>query len=262
MSSFRFNPIRIAFAVAAIVSTLAAISFYARPKSTVSAASEPRQPILVELFTSEGCSSCPPADDILAKLDSAQPVPGAQIIVLSEHVTYWNSLGWHDPFSSEAMTERQNQYSNRFGLGEVYTPQAVVDGAQELVGSDERKLTRTIAQRASTPKTPLTISDAHWSGNSVRFSVQATHAPESNLVAALAEESAQSSVARGENGGRTLRHVAVVRTLQSFGSNSTDGRPLSLTEPAKISGPVRLVVFLTDRRNGHVIGATEQTLQH
>jgi hypothetical protein len=226
--------------------------------------SSPR-PVLVELFTSEGCSDCPPADDVLGQLDARQPIAGVNAIVLSEHVTYWNQEGWQDPFSSDAMTERQQDYDRGFGVTDVYTPQMVVDGAEQFVGTDVKKLTAALTRAAATPKVPLVVADAHQAvDGSIAFSVRADDT-KSSLVAAVAENATVSEVLRGENKGRTLHHVAVVRVLKEFGSGKADGRPLALSgsnlmAAEKTGTPLRLVVFLVNRRNDHVVGVAEQTL--
>src|ERR1700733_11174064 len=98
-------------------------------------------PVLVELFMSEGCSDCPPADALLQRLDETQFVSGAFAIVLSEHVTYWNHLGWRDPFSFDDMDFRQKEYGERFNLESIYTPQAVIDGTTQLVGNNAAGVT-------------------------------------------------------------------------------------------------------------------------
>jgi hypothetical protein len=263
-----FNSMRLLSFAFVMAAGAVGIGSWARQNAVAAAndSSQPRAvPVLVELFTSEGCSSCPPADAVLAHLDSTQLVPGAQVIVLSEHVTYWNQQGWHDPFSSDEITDRQRQYGTRFGLNDVFTPQAVVDGTTQMVGSDERKLAQAVAQAAATPKAELTIADAQLIKGTIQFSVHDTSPAGSVLMAALADDSDQSSVLRGENSGHTLRHVAVVRVLQEMGKNAGDGRPLKLKLPSEgktdAATPIRLVVFLADRKSGHVLGVAEQTIR-
>src|SRR5215468_9246058 len=117
-----------------------------------------RTPVIVELFTSEGCSSCPPADEVLARLEREQPVAGAEIIALGEHVDYWNQIGWTDPFSSRSFSERQGAYAETFRLDGAYTPEMVVDGRVEFVGSDWNKAVAAITQAASAPKADVQIT--------------------------------------------------------------------------------------------------------
>ena len=132
-----------------------------------------RQPVLVELFTSEGCSSCPPADALLEKLDRDQPVAGAQIIVLSEHVDYWNHDGWTDPFSSAAFTARQETYTRRFGIDGPYTPEMVVDGNAECNGSDARKAESAIRRAIGEPKVGIRMRAAASGEAAVTLEVDA-----------------------------------------------------------------------------------------
>ncbi len=221
-------------------------------------------PVLVELFTSEGCSDCPPADRLLEELDAKQFVPGAQAIVLSEHVTYWNHLGWRDPFSLDEVDFRQKEYGERFNLESIYTPQAVIDGAAQLVGNNAAGVAKAVEHAASTPKKSLTIADAHWENGAVSFAVHGAVDSGTKLIAVLAADATGPKITRGENAGRTIHHVAVVRTIKEFNANNADGRTLRLSggslahdQPAV---PVRLVVFLVDRKSGRVTAVSEQTL--
>ena len=225
-----------------------------------------RVPVLVELFTSEGCSDCPPADALLAKLDATQPISGVQAIVLSEHVTYWNHQGWTDPFSLDAMTERQEDYMRRFGLDSSYTPQMVVDGTDQFVGGNGRALVAAMTKEAKMPKERITIDGATWDHGAAQFSIHGNITAGTKLLAVLAADETHSEVARGENAGRTLHHTAVVRVMKEFGADAADGRQLKLpggplTQKAELTGNIRLVVFVVDRKTGHVMAAEQQMLQ-
>jgi hypothetical protein len=221
----------------------------------------PKTPVLVELFTSEGCSSCPPADALLAKLDQEQPVAGAEIIVLEEHVDYWEGLGWHDRFSSHLYTERQSGYGKRFGLPDVYTPEMVVDGTVEFVGNDSGKALKAIGQAVRGEKIGLTLGDISKDKDRVTGTVSAAGGAglsKGDLYAALVDSSATTNVKGGENGGRVLRHVGVVRALVRIGSVQDLAKgpvKFALVVPADGAPKQRVVVFAQRSGQGEVAGA-------
>ena len=208
------------------------------------AANPERMPVLVELFTSEGCSSCPPADRLLQRLDP-------RTIVLSEHVDYWDQLGWKDRFSSHAFTERQESYARQFGLDGPYTPQMVVDGAAQFSGGDARRADEEIDKAGHRPKADIRIVRT---GRGVR--VEISGAPNgADVMLALADNAAESQVAAGENKGVDLRHVAVVRSLRKIGSMKRGGafdREIELPAGAATQ---RVVVFLQEPSQARVSGA-------
>ncbi len=254
----------LAFSLALVLAAHAA--FAAQPQSTASSAQNHRQPVLVELFTSEGCSDCPPADTLLAELDEQQFIPGAEAIVLSEHVTYWNHLGWSDPFSFAAIDDRQQEYERNLGGGEAYTPQMIVDGTEQFEGSDLNKLRIAVQREAAKPKVDVQIEDVRlMEDGEVTFTVHLPAGAKGTLLAAVAENATVSEVTRGENKGRTLHHVAVVRVLKELASSAAHGRPQELksadvASAEKEGASLRLVVFLTKGADGQVVGAAEQML--
>lgn len=229
-----------------------------------------RVPILLELFTSEGCSSCPPADRLLEVLDQKQPVPGADLIVLSEHVDYWDRLGWRDPFSSPQYTARQQQYASKFTRDGVYTPQLVVDGRFAFVGSDGREAASAIQKAMREPKIAIAISNIARDGNQVTAHIefpasgQSTKGAKAVLYVAVADNKAESHVTRGENGGRDLAHAGVARVLKQVGTidlESAFAKDVTLSvQPGAGSNGLRLVAFLQDPGSGQVLGAAAQKL--
>lgn len=255
--------------VSAITLISMAVWLFARGSKPAHAAID-RIPVLVELFTSEGCSSCPPADKFLEKLDQ-QPVSGAEMIVLSEHVDYWNHIGWMDPYSSHLYSDRQNTYASRFGLDSVYTPQMVVDGATEFVGSNSALADKAFAKALNTPKIAVRLSSVLLgTAQTLHARVEAEalpssfRQPEAEVYVVLALNHAESHVSGGENGGRTLSHVAVVRKLVKVGplkhgEGFSDDVELKL-ESGLDTRNLRLIAFVQEPRQGKVLGAAEQVV--
>ena len=219
-------------------------------------------PVLVELFTSEGCSSCPPADALLTRLDKTQPVHGADIIALEEHVDYWDRLGWRDPFSSETATTRQTEYGEAFGGKEVYTPQMVVDGRAEFVGSSDDDALRAIRTASQMPKPAIELSWQEGDLLAIHVAPLANAEPRNDprLFLVIAENMLHSDVKRGENAGRGLEHNGVARQFLPLGKMATVSSEFSSTvtvHPAREwnRANLRAVVFVQDQRTRRILAA-------
>ncbi len=224
-----------------------------------------RTPVLVELFTSEGCSSCPPADRFLQKLDG-QPIQGAEMIVLSEHVDYWNHIGWKDPYSASLYSQRQSAYAKRFGLDSVYTPQMVVDGTSEFVGSNSGQADKAFRKALGVPKIPVHLSSISADASNTLHARVETGTLEPSLgsrvadvYVAVALNRAESQVSAGENSGHRLTHVSVVESLTKIGALK-QGQVLAQDvqlklEPGSDSRNLRLIAFVQEPRQGRVLGA-------
>jgi hypothetical protein len=246
-----------------------------RETTTSTSALEPadgaRSPVIVELFTSEGCSSCPPADAVLAQLQQTQPVAGAEVITLSEHVDYWNYIGWTDPFSSSAFSARQETYARAFGQQDsIYTPQMIVDGQTEFNGSAMNKAREAIAKAARSPKADVRIvipeTKTQKDDQKVRLNVSVKNVPPADrgdvaeVILAITEDNLSSNVSRGENSGRKLAHTAVVREMRSLGRADPATKAFnSETTMAIAKGwkrdDLRAVVFVQERARRRVLGA-------
>jgi len=208
------------------------------------AADPVKMPVLVELFTSEGCSSCPPADRHLQQLDP-------QVIVLSEHVDYWDRQGWKDKFSSPAFTERQEVYAREFGLDSPYTPQMVVDGAAQFTGGDIRRAAVEIDKATDRAKASIFLAR---STSGVQVQIEgAPHDAEVWLV--VADNGAYTKVTAGENKGRTLGHVAVVRSIRKIGAVKRGGGFARVVELPSNAAGQRIVVFVQEAGQARVYGA-------
>ncbi len=232
------------------------------------AAAGPRVPVIVELFTSEGCSSCPPADDVLTELASKQPIPGAQVIALGEHVDYWDSLGWRDPFSQAAFTARQSDYDHTvFGSDQIYTPQMIVNGRNEFVGSSMPAAKRFIAEAAADRSGHVDVTLTPGAkGVHIEISAPPGSIPGAEVVLAITESDLVTKVARGENRGRTLHHTAVVRRLTPVAAIEPGAAAWSRDVEVPLDSAWRpaalqVVAFVQDRRTRRILGAAVIPLQ-
>lgn len=237
------------------------------PVGASATASGSSRPVVVELFTSQGCSSCPPADRLLAALGAAGE---GSIIPLAFHVDSWNHIGWTDPFSSAEWTRRQAQYVRKLKAKGPYTPQAVVDGAVALLGSDEKAIRASIDAAAARPAGVIALAlDEHDAALAVRADVllpDALRGRGLDLMVAIFETGLVTPVKRGENGGRTLRNEYVVRRFRRFARLEADGSErtqhrveLKLAESWQRS-EVGVAVFLQDPRSLEIRGAQSQWL--
>jgi hypothetical protein len=242
-------------------------------KAQTPASNSERKPVVVvELFTSEGCSSCPPADALLQKLET-QPVPDVEIVAIEEHVDYWNHDGWVDPFSSPEWTQRQATYT-ALTKKDVYTPELVVDGQSQFLGSDGRQAGIEIEKAAHSPKTDVAITSGKPEGkNSQHFSVSVgklagnKDGDVAEIWLAVTEDGLHSAVSQGENKGREMHHGATLRTLRKIGVADANGAS-AFTGDAVVKlnshwAPENLhvTVFVQEKKSREIIGAASTKIK-
>ncbi|MEM0915404.1 MAG: DUF1223 domain-containing protein [Planctomycetota bacterium] len=245
-------------------SLLAAAALLLSPIAAAAELPTQTRPVtLVELFTSQGCHSCPPADAVLARLELDARNTDQPLAFLAFHVDYWNRLGWTDPFSDPAYSNRQRAYAQAFRSRTVYTPQMIVAGDREFVGSNANAARQAIdaAPDPNSSRATIALRRLSLDGNTITIDADLSHIPRNAyLFAALADGPHATPVPRGENAGKTLRESAVVRSL-----NLTDARPtttLTLDLPPGIDADTaRVVVWLQNpetMRIHHAVATTQR----
>ncbi|GAB3756731.1 DUF1223 domain-containing protein [Spirosoma pomorum] len=222
---------------------------------TASTRPAPQPVVVLELFTSQGCSSCPPADQILRELTQQDSYAGRKVYGLSFHVDYWNRLGWQDPFSDKAFTDRQRAYDRRLKT-QTYTPQLIINGRQDVIGGQKGRILQLIQQQPASPSVEITGKAVYAPGQvTVTYTLSETGPYQVN--AALVQREAQTTVRTGENGGRTLRNVNVVRQFTSVTPTGTSGS-LTLNLPAGLtSEQTALLLYVQRTDNLQIVGAKQ-----
>lgn len=226
-----------------------------------------RSPVVIELFTSEGCSTCPPADRFLSELEAKQPIPGVEIIALEEHVDYWNHDGWEDPFSGQEWTLRQQEYVAKFKGEAPYTPQMILNGEKVVALKSGAEVQREILQAAKEERAKVSITAAGLEkSDAPKFEVNignlsvGSAQEKADVWIAVTEDGLRSDVRAGENNGKTLEHAAVVRSLQKIGSTAKGSASYTANTQVKLKSNwkkenLRVVVFVQDRKSWRILGA-------
>ena len=206
------------------------------------------RPVVVELFTSQGCSSCPPADALLGELSRR-----GDVVALAYHVDYWDNLGWKDPFASRSGTERQRVYARSLGLSGLYTPQMVVDGATDVVGSDRRSVLAAVSGQRQGPAIQLLREDGVLKvGVAAQKGAQAAEA-----VLVAYTEQAETKVQRGENAGRSLTEYGIVRGVYPLGRWTGDATSFSIDLSTVARDATAVAVLLQTPGPGRIVGAAK-----
>lgn len=216
---------------------------------------------VVELFTSEGCSSCPPADELVEKIQKESN--NLPVYILAFHVDYWNRLGWKDVFSSAAYSKRQNQYAQWLNLQSIYTPQIVVNGRKEFIGSEEATLRNVIKSSLQKPSSAtLTLNDVKFdkAQADLHYNIEGT-TNNTSLLLALVQKSATTNVKGGENGGRTLSHVQIVRNLETIDLSGKNNGSATIAIPSALNNQsLEVIAFLQNNSNGQILAAAKSGL--
>lgn len=222
-----------------------------------------RTPVLVELFTSQGCPTCPAADKILADLESSQPIAGAEIITLAWHVDFWDGFGWKDEFASPVFSQRQTAYARALNIGETYTPQMIVDGTTYFVGTKLDKATKAITDAAKNSKPEINLSVGKE-----KLKIGIPNLPkheQATVYVAMVQDNLSRKIGRGNNAGKTLLHTSVARDLRAAGSIPPDKRNFEIEtflqfQPEWKKDDLQLIVFVQENGSRKILAVSKTAL--
>jgi hypothetical protein len=253
------KPIKI-FYLVALIGIIAIISTAFGTKAPKKLNINDKGFVVIELFTSEGCSSCPPADELVAKIQKESN--DKPVYILAYHVDYWNRLGWKDQFSSAEYSTRQHEYADYLHLQSIYTPQIVVNGKTEFVGSEEVTLRKAInisLQQPASTQLALNISNISHNNASFKYSIAGKY-KNAELLIAILQKDAQTKVERGENAGHTLSHVQIVNKLQKIALSGSSGTANVALPNGFNAQSWDVIGFLQSTENGAIIAANRAVL--